>query len=105
MKKDDVLEKSRRAGKDEGVEYAENQGRKIGFIVSVIVIIVLAVYCRFVGEGATINAVLSVFWAQEATMSYRRFYVLKEKWVLLMAIVFTVCFVVDMVRYITATWR
>ena len=50
MKKDEILQKSRQSNNDEGMDYAENRGRKIGFIAFAISFIIhiglqRSIYC------------------------------------------------------------
>lgn len=64
-KKEKILEISRNSNKDEGIEYFENEGRKIGFSVCCMLFIFIVIFNAFKGEQN--YAVSSLFWAFIAT--------------------------------------
>jgi len=79
MLKEEVLEKSRSERTDEGMENAENQGRRIGFIAFVFVFLALALFNLFVGETGTFYAMLSLFWVFLAAEAYAKYRFAKRK--------------------------
>ena len=61
MKKDEILQKSRQSNNDEGIEYADNRGRKIGFIAFSILFIFIAIFNLFLGDPRTFYAISPLF--------------------------------------------
>lgn len=105
MKKEDILEKSRQSHQDEGVEYAENQGRKIGFIVFALLFAFLVIFNLFFGETSTFHAISSLFWAFTAAESYGKYRFLKGKVYLVITIAGSIASILSVVNYILATLR
>lgn len=71
-KKEEILKKSRNSNKDEGIEYVENKGRKIGFTAFCLVFVFIVLFNSFMGEKS--YAVSSLFWifiAAEAIPKYQ----------------------------------
>lgn len=75
MNKKDILEMSQNSKKDEGMEFAENQGRKIGISFFCAMFAVIILFDSFFGKGSrTFHAASAMFWtfmAAEAFPKYR----------------------------------
>ncbi len=105
MNKEKILEKSRQSQKDEGIEYAENQGRKIGFITFSLLFVFIAIFNLFFGESSTFHAVSSLFWAFIAAEGYGKYHFLKSKVYLVTVIAGSIASVISVVNYVLATLR
>ena len=49
-KKEEILRKSRNSNKDEGMEFAENKGRKIGFAALSVIFVFIIFFNVFLGK-------------------------------------------------------
>jgi len=73
-KKAEILEKSRKANKDEGMEYADYRGSRIGVIVYAVVAFFLVVFSLPDKMNVVYTiASLSFAWVVGGTFSYYRF--------------------------------
>lgn len=86
MEREKILAKSRRKNKDEGMEYIENQGRKIGFTIFALVFAFLAVFDLFFGEFKDFYALSALFWIFSATEGYVKYRYLRNSIYLILAI-------------------
>ena len=100
MKKEDILARSRQSHKDEGMEHAENRGRKIGFIAYTIVTAILAVLSLFFWQLGTLHAVSLLFWTYFCFESYSKFRFTKKKRYLVMIIGGGVAAIYALISYI-----
>lgn len=105
MKKNDILEKSRDSHHDEGLEFAENQGRRIGFIVFAILFTFLAIFNMFFGESSTFHAISSLFWAFTAAEAYGKYRFFKGKINLITTIAGALASIFSVANYISTTLR
>jgi len=105
MDKEEILKKSRQSHKDEGIEYAESQGRKIGFIIFSLLFLCIAIFNLFFGESSTFHAVSSLFWAFIAAEGYGKYHFLKRKVYLVTMIAGSIASVVSVATYVLATLR
>ncbi|QAT39869.1 DUF6442 family protein [Clostridium sp. JN-9] len=105
MNKEEILEKSRQIHQDEGMEHAENQGRKIGFIAFSILYLFLVIFNFFYGEIATFDAISSLFWAFIAGESYGKYSFAKTKLYLISAIAGSIASILSVANYIIITLR
>ncbi|MCL2050257.1 MAG: DUF6442 family protein [Lachnospiraceae bacterium] len=73
-KKAAILERSRNAKKDEGMENADYRGSKIGVIIYAVVAFILIIFC-IPAKMDIVNAIasLSFAWVVGGTFSYYRF--------------------------------
>ena len=73
-KKEELLEKSRSSKHDEGLEYAEKRGNKIGVIIYAIVAFILIIF-SIPHQMDVVNSIasLSFAWVAGAMFSYYRF--------------------------------
>lgn len=68
MKKEEILEKSRAEGIDEGVEYSAGQGRKYGVSAMLVMVMLLGVFDLYTGRSC--SQILAVFCAYLSAESY-----------------------------------
>jgi hypothetical protein len=101
MKKEEILEMSRDEKKDEGVEYANNAGRKIGVVAMMSVFCFLMAYNLI--KGLDNYAVFALFWIYTGFESYGRYRVTGGKAVLTAAVLGIVAGVAFLICYILAT--
>jgi len=77
MNKEEILEKSREAKSDEGSQYAQNKGRRIGVAAMMILFIILILYNLFMGIDN--NAIFALFWTYLGFESYGKYRFTKGK--------------------------
>ena len=105
MNKEEILEKSRHSQRDEGLEYAENQGRKIGFIAFALLFGFITIFNMFFGESNTFYAVSSLFWAFIAAEGFSKYQFIKKKVYLITVIAGSIASVVSIANYVMTTLR
>jgi hypothetical protein len=105
MNKEEILEKSRQSHKDEGIEYAENQGRKTGFIVFSLLFAFLIIFNLFYGESNTFFALNSLFWAFIAADGYGKYSFSKRKVYLVTVIAGSTASIASVANYVMTTLR
>lgn len=103
MNKYEILEKSRREGKDEGVEYAMSQGQKIGISAMCMMFVVLTFFNFW--QGQSNHQVFSLFWAYLGFESLGRYRITKQKSLLFGAILGITAGVLYAVSHIITTLR
>lgn len=72
MDKNEVLKKSRQQQNDEGIEYTDNNGRRLGFTAFCCVFIFEVIFNSILGNQS--HAIFALFWifiAAEAIPKYR----------------------------------
>lgn len=84
MNKEEILAKSRKENNDEGKKNAEDQGRQIGIISFLIVLVFLFIFNMCTGQSN--DALAAVFWSYVAAESYPRYRFNKDKTLLVTAI-------------------
>lgn len=105
MRKEEVLKKRQQSNKDESIEYAENQGRKIGFILFEILFAFLAVFNMFFGEPSTFHAISALFWILIAGEAYGKYGFVKTKVYLITFIAGSIASLFSVINYILTTLR
>ena len=98
MNKEEILEKSRKSNYDEGMEHAENQGRKIGYIVFMLLFACLVIFSLVFWQIGTLYAVASLFWVFMGVEAYAKYRFSKKKVYLVTAVagsLASVCFVAN----------
>lgn len=100
MQKDEILERSRNERKDEGMENAENRGRKIGFIIFVCLFIALTLFNIMRGEFRTQHAISVLFWAFLSAEAYGKYRFAKNKAYLVTAIAGGIASLASLANYI-----
>jgi hypothetical protein len=82
------------------MEYAENQGRKIGYFVFAALFIVIALYSLFTWQIGTLYACSSLFWVFFAAEAYAKYRFARKRTYLLTAVfagVASVCFLASFI--------
>ena len=105
IKRDEILQKRRQSNNDEGMEYAENQGRKIGFIAFTILFIFIAIFNLFFGDPRTSYATFSLFWIYIAGEVYEKFCFTKRGLDIITTIVASFSSILFTVKFILITLR
>ena len=93
MEKQDILEKSRREKTDEGVAYAENEGRRYGEISFCLLIIAVLVYDF--AKGLDNYLPMSLLWAYLAAQALGKYQARRERrflWGIVFGAVASLCF-------------
>jgi len=103
MKKDEILAKSRKEGKDEGTIYAQNKGRGFGVVGLSLIFIFVAIF-NFV-NGISSYSVFALFFGFLAMEAYGKYTVIKQKAYLVTAISGGFAAVVNLVNYVLTTVR
>ena len=105
MKKDEILQKNRESNNDEGMEYAENKGRKIGFIAFAILFIFIAIFNLLLGDPRTFYAISPLFWIFIAGEAYGKFCFTKKGVYLITTIAGGISSILFTVKFILITLR
>lgn len=77
MNKDEILERSRREKKDEGLEYAMNKGRRIGTAGMSAMFIVLVIFNLM--KGINNYAIFALFWTYIGLENLGKYTVTRER--------------------------
>lgn len=101
MKKEEILEKSRQAHQDEGMQNAETKGREIGYIAFIILFAILAILCLLFWQMNAFYAISALFWTHYSAEWFSKYRFIKKKRHLIgfasagiAAITFTIIFIV-----------
>ncbi|MDD6795938.1 MAG: DUF6442 family protein [Clostridiaceae bacterium] len=105
MNKEEILEKSRQSTIDEGIEHAENEGRKTGYIIFTIVYAFIITFNLFFGESDTFHALSSLFSIFIATEAFQKYRFIKNKIYLISAIAAGMTSIISLINYILTTLR
>lgn len=81
MNKDEILERSRKEKKDEGLEYAVNKGRRIGTAGMSAMFIALVIFNLL--EGINNYAIFALFWTYVGLENLGRYTVTKGRTLLI----------------------
>lgn len=98
MNKEEILAKSRRENLDEGKKNAENQGRQIGIISFITVLIFLFIFNMCTNRSN--DALAAVFWAYVAAEAYPRYRFSKEKSLLATSIAGGFLSIANLITYV-----
>ncbi|MCL2837790.1 MAG: DUF6442 family protein [Oscillospiraceae bacterium] len=104
MKKNEILEKSRKAKKDEGAEHAQTKGTKLGYILFLIMTNLIATYAVYIGDMALMfsqGAVMMMFGVGVSIEQYR---FTKSKWFILLAVGMAAFAVYAVYEVVSLTW-
>lgn len=72
MKKEEILSKSRQEKKDEGIEFTENKGRKLGFIIFICIYVFILAFNAEVGRSSyELYALCLTFLSSESILKYK----------------------------------
>lgn len=111
MDKDEILEKSRAAKKDEGVEYAHSKGNSLGEKILAVVSLPMAIFSIVIGEYAIIWAIGAMTFAHVLGQSLSIFRFTKRKYHLAWIVLSIVMLIVFLVQFLAetqgwwVTWR
>ena len=103
MNREEVLEKSRKENKDEGMIAAENKGRKIGFCVFCIVFVFITIFSLINGQPS--YAPRAMFWAFVAVEAYPKYTFTKQKAYLIITIAGSVAAIASLCSFIFTVLR
>lgn len=77
MDKKEILKKSRVINNDEGVEFVENKGRKIGVSLIYCIIIFITIFNTLIGRKSL--EIFAIFWALTLTESIPKYRFTQKK--------------------------
>lgn len=77
MDKDEILQKSREQKEDEGVVFADNNGRRFGVIGFCSVFIIIMLFNLFTGQNNHVP--FSMFWSYSSAEAYGKYRVTQKK--------------------------
>lgn len=98
MNRDEILERSRKEKKDEGIEFAMNRGRRIGTVGISAVFIILATIN--IWKGINNYALFAVFWTYAGLESIGKYSITKGRLLLITSICTTLAGLLYFVCYI-----
>ena len=101
MYKEDILEKSRNEKNDEGQQFAESKGRRIGVIAMTAMSLILMVYNLFMGLNN--DAIFALFWTYLGFESYGKYQFTKGKAELTGAVAGIIAGIVFLINYLIST--
>ncbi|MGG5460302.1 DUF6442 family protein [Clostridium sp. B9] len=107
MDKNSILEKSRKSRKDEGIEYVEEKGRKIGYIIFCFIFLFIGIFNLLYSNGSNevFYATSSMFWVFIATDSFQKFKFTDKKVDLVTTIFASIATVGFLVNFIICTLK
>ena len=103
MNKEQILARIRAANEDEGMQQAENNGRKIGFIAFCFVFIFIILFSVFNGQHS--YAPYAMFWAFMAAEAYPKYRFTKKKVYLLLTIAGSLASIASLANFILNVLR
>lgn len=103
MNKEQILSRSRAEKSDEGMQQAENSGRRIGVSAFCVVFIFLILFNTFKGHQS--YAPFAMFWAFIAAESYPKYRFTKNKAYLISTVAGTIASAAALVSYILSLSR
>ncbi len=105
MDKNTVLEKSRNSRSDEGIEYAESKGRKIGFVIFSLIFLFIILFNLFFsgGNNSVFYAASSMFWIFISTDAFEKFKFTRKKSHLVITIAGGVATIIWLANFIIIT--
>lgn len=101
MNKEEILKKSREEGNDEGLLEAENNGRKLGYMVFSLVFIFILIINFLNGKSS--YAPMAMFWAFLAAEAYPKFKFTKQKVYLISTFAGTIASVAYLMSFVFET--
>lgn len=102
MNKEEILMRSRKE-KDEGMEYVENKGRKIGVTAFCCIFVFIVLFNMFMGK--TNYAVFSMFWAFAAAEALPKYRFTGQKAFLVTTICGSVACIASLLSYVITIMR
>ncbi len=102
MNKEEVLERSRAEETDEGMQQAENRGRRIGEMAFSVVFVFIVVFNLFTGQNNYVP--MAMFWAFIAAESYPKYQFTKNKAFLISTIAGSIASAASLVSHVADIW-
>lgn len=103
MDKEEILRKSREEQRDEGQEYADNRGRKLGISAMTAVMVILVIFNA--ANDESVYAVLGMYWIYLGFEALGKYRVAKERTMLVSTVagvfagaVFVLCHILRVLR-------
>lgn len=103
MNKEEILNKSRQSKKDEGLEYVENKGRKIGYIAFTCVFCFITIFNIFIGQKN--DAMLALFWTFIVAENIAKFQFTHDIKNLIVAIGFSILTILSLIDFVSTSLR
>lgn len=103
MNKEEILERSRQAGEDEGMEHTENHGRIVGYFAFSIFYLIIVIFDWVFGDGRTAEAVSSLCFILLASQTYIKYRFARQKTYLVIAIIGSISSLAFAASYIIIT--
>lgn len=103
MNKEEILSKSRQSNKDEGLEYIENKGRKIGYLIFVCVCFFIGIFNAFIGQKN--DAIVALFWTFGLAENIVKYQFTHEKKNLIWAIIFLISTIFSLTNFVLSSLR
>ena len=103
MNKDEILKKSRQQKNDEGMEHAENSGRKFGFAAFTFVFIFILIFSFFMGIQN--YAIFALYWTFIAAESIPKYRFTNNKTYLIIAIAGFIAAIAFLLRFLMVSVR
>jgi len=104
MNKEDILKKSRNSNTDEGLEYFDNKGRKIGYIFFYVIAIFMILFGKYYGKES--HSVFTLLWLFTTVNTFVRFRFYHEKiYILFISLISFVFMINSFVSFILETMR
>lgn len=103
MNKEEILNKSRQSKKDEGLEYIENKGRKIGYIAFIFVFSFIIIFNALVGQKS--DAIGALFWTFMVAENIAKYQFTHDRKNLIAAIGFSILTIFLLINFVLASLR
>ncbi|MCC0704924.1 hypothetical protein IC213_17840 [Clostridioides sp. ES-S-0049-02] len=102
MNKEEILNKSRQS-KDEGLEYVENKGRKIGYIAFTCVFCFIVIFNAFIGQKS--YTVAALFWTFIVAESIAKYQFTRKKQYIFVATFSLIVTITSLINFVSASLR
>ncbi|MCC0638340.1 MULTISPECIES: DUF6442 family protein [unclassified Clostridioides] len=103
MNKEEILNKSRQSRKDEGLEYVENKGRKIGYIAFTCVFCFIVIFNAFIGQKS--YTVAALFWTFIVAESIAKYQFTRKKQYIFVATFSLIVTITSLINFVSASLR
>ncbi|MCC0783734.1 hypothetical protein IR152_11685 [Clostridioides sp. ES-S-0108-01] len=103
MNREEILSKSRQSNRDEGLEYIENKGRKVGYSIFVCVCFFIEIFNAFTGQKN--DAILALFWTFGLSENIIKYQFTHEKKNLIWAIIFLISTIFSLTNFVLSSLR
>lgn len=98
MDKEEILKKSRNSSTDEGLEYFENKGLRIGYTTFYFVAIFMIIFNKYIGNES--DSIFTLLWIFFAVDSISKFKFTHKKFYLFGSIISLILMVYSFVNFI-----